>query len=270
MFPSVEKSSVFGTKADAETVPAVERALDVLELLESSEGRLTLSEIVAQLGLPKGSAHRLLSTLKARGYIEQSGGARSGFGLGARVVALAARAQGQLDVVRAAREPMRRLAEATGEGCQLSIRSGGSAVCALRVAAPSHPEVALMGGVGSSFPLHAVAVGKALLAFAPPAEQEAYLAGELAVYTPSTIVDPARLSDELAAIRETGIARDDQEYKRGLRALAAPIFEANGIVRSALALPLLVGGHTDEPLIEIELRRAAAETSRAMGYRGED
>ena len=269
MFPLVEKSSVYGTK-ETGLVPAVERALDILELLEGSDSRLTLSEISLRLGLPKGSVHRLLAALRARGYVDQGGGTRGGFGLGARVIALAARAQGQLDVVRAAQEPMRRLAETTGEGCQLSLRSGGRAVCALRVAAPSHPEVSLMGGVGSSFPLHAVAVGKVLIAFAPDDERDAYLASELAAFTPHTITDPAKLAVELIAIRENGVARDEQEYKRGLRALSAPIFEAGGVVRAAVALPLLVGGQIDraeEQQMENELCRAAAEISRAMGYR---
>lgn len=271
MFPLVEKSSIYGTKEIA-SVPAAERALDILELLESSDTRLSLSEISTRLGLPKGSAHRLLATLRARGYVEQGTGARSGFGLGARVITLAARAQGQLDVVRAAQEPMRRLAEATGEGCQLSLRSGGQAVCALRVAAPSHPEVTLMGGVGSSFPLHAVAVGKVLLAYAPEDERTAYLASELTAFTAHTLTDPEKLAAELTTIRENGVGRDEQEYKRGLRALSAPIFEAVGSVRAALALPFLVGGSIDtaeEAQMEKELRHAALDVSRTMGYRNE-
>lgn len=271
-----ENSSVFGTKIEsvAETVPAVERALDVLELLETSETRLTLSEIAAHLGLPKGSAHRLLNTLRMRGYIEQvsSGGSArgGGFGLGVRLVPLAARAQARLDVVRASESPLRRLAEATGEGCQLSLRSGRQAVCIVRVAASSHPEVSLMGGVGSSFPLHAVAVGKVLLAYAPASVQTAYLAGSLAAFTPNTITDPAALAEELSAIRTRGMAEDAQEYKLGLRALAAPIFDAGGHICAAVALPLLVGAplsDEQERQRETELRRAAADTARALGYR---
>lgn len=252
----------------------MERALDVLELLETSEGRLTLTEIVRHLGLPKGSAHRLLATLKARGYVEQRGGSgRGGYGLGARLVAMSARAQGQWDVARAAQEPMRRLAEATGEGCQLSVRSGGRTLCIARVASPSHPEVALMGGVGSSFPLHAVAVGKALLAWASDAERDAYLAsGPLTALTPHTITDPDALRAELETIRREGIARDHEEYKRGLRAVAAPVFDAEGRdAVAAVALPLLVGAAADgieDWEIESAVRAAADEASRALGHRG--
>ena len=256
---------------DASGVPAVDRALDVLELLAAAPNRLTLSEIIARLNLPKGSAHRLLATLKARGYVEQRGG-RGGYGLGGRLVALAARSQGQWDVARAAHDPMRRLAALTGEGCQLSVRGGDRALCVARVAAPSHPEVTLMGGVGSSFPLHAVAVGKALLAFAPPAEQTTYLATPLESFTPDTITDPDRLREELAQIARDGMARDAQEYKRGLRAVAAPIFSADSgpVAVAALALPLLVAASfnaAEEARIEATLRECAGEISRALGGR---
>lgn len=276
MVPQVENSSIYETGATG-GVPAVERALDVLELLETSDSRLSLTEIARRLSLPKGSAHRLLTALKSRGYIEQRGGidGRGGYGLGVRLVALAARSQGSWDVVRAALEPMRRLAQATGEGCQLSVRSGGRALCIARVPSPSHPEVALMGGIGSSFPLHAVAVGKALIAFAPEFERADYLAagdGPLAAFTPQTIVAPGTLAAELESIRKDGIARDREEYKRGLRAIAAPIFDAEGTdAVAAIAVPLLAGGQgggMEEAKIENAVRAAALEASRALGYRG--
>lgn len=253
------------------TVPSVERALDILEYLEVCEGRPTLTQILSRLDLPRASTHRLLATLKARGYIEQNG-ARGGFGLGARVLGIAARAQANLDVTRAAQIPMQQLAEATGESCQLSVRSGGRALCIARVASPLHPEVSLLGRVGSAFPLHAVAVGKALLAFAPLSEQAAYLEGDLKAFTPHTQTAPESLRRELDEIRRTGIARDEQEYKLGLRAIATPIFEHDGMVNTALALPLLVGADSGDDHWEVtEALRATSRTiSRALGYHGED
>jgi DNA-binding IclR family transcriptional regulator len=269
----VEHSSVHG-KSDAAGVPAVERALDVLELLASADGRLTLTEITARLGLPKGSAHRLLTTLAARGYVA-AGDARAGFALGPRLHALAARGRNRVDLADAARGPLERLAAETGEGCQLSVRSGGRAVVLLRVASPSHPEVSLTGGAGASFPLHAVAVGKALLAFAPEPERARYLAGRLDAQTDATVTDPARLATELDAIRSSGVARDEQEYKRGLRAFAAPVFGPDGACAAAVALPLLVGAYPDgdaetEERFIAALRQAAAGVSRNLGFREED
>lgn len=249
-------------------VPALERALDILEYLEACDQGSTLSEIAARLRVPKASAHRLLSTLRARGYIAQSG-ARGGFTLGVRVLGLAACAQAQLDIVRVARGPMQQLAEATGESCQLSVRSGGQALCIARIASPLHPEMSLLGRVGSAFPLHAVAVGKALLAWAPEAERAAYLERALESFTPRTQTAPPALARELEQIRGSGIAHDDQEYKLGVRAVAVPIFEHDGAVNAALALPLLVGGvkDADDLWQATEALRVTAQTiSRALGY----
>lgn len=276
-------SSLQGTSVDEDnetanvSVPAVERALDILELLaegHARDKRLTQAQIGRHLGLPKGTAHRLLATLKTRGYIERIGGEsgreRGGYTLGARLITLAAQARGQMDVVQAAESPMRQLARETGEGCQLSVRVQGQAVCVARVPSPSHPEVTLMGGIGSSFPLHAVAVGKALLAGASENEQEAYAEQYMVAFTPRTLTTRNSLLAELTRIRETGLACDEQEYKRGLRALAAPVFDAAGAVCAALALPLLVGDETDlaaETSFETALREAAAVISHELGYR---
>ncbi|HVK02522.1 MAG TPA: IclR family transcriptional regulator [Armatimonadaceae bacterium] len=267
----MEAISTIGTVVSDEGaggVPAVERALDILELLETSDGRPTLTEIAGRLGVPKGSAHRLLATLAARGYIAArgDGSLRGGFTLGPRLLTLAARAEGRVDLVDAARGPLERLAARTGEGAQLSVRAGDRAVVLLRVPSPSHPEVALMGGAGASFPLHAVAVGKALLAFAPPAERAVYLAGELAAFTDRTIAEPGALERELAAIRDRGVARDEQEYKRGLRAFAAPVFGADGRVAAAVAVPLLVGGPESDDFVLEALRASAADISLSLGF----
>jgi DNA-binding IclR family transcriptional regulator len=258
--------------AAAASVPSVERALDILEYLETCEGRPTLTEIAARLDLPRASAHRLLATLRARGYVEQDATSRgSGYALGTRTLGIAARAQAGLDVARIAQVPMQHLAEATGEGCQLSIRSGDQALCVARVPSPQHPEVALMGRVGSAFPLHAVAVGKVLLAYAPEADRAAYLSGQLKSFTLHTQVSPDALVREFDAIRRSGIARDEQEYKLGLRALAAPVFEHDGAtIHAALGLPLLVGAvaGASEDLWEITeaLRATANAISRALGF----
>jgi len=244
--------------------PAAERALDILEFLEAREEPQSLAEIVAGLGVPKASAHRLIGTLKMRGYVRQAG-PRGGYTLGLRVLGLASRAAERLDIVQIAREPMQRLAAATGEACQVSVLSGRSALCVARVSSPAHPDVALIGRPGSAFPLHAVAVGKALLAFATEAVREEYLAGELTAYTPFTHHTGEALRVELDDVRRDGLARDIQEYKLGLCAMAVPLFDHDGAVNAALALPYLYGA---EPADQVtHLIRTGREISQALGAR---
>jgi DNA-binding IclR family transcriptional regulator len=99
---------------------AAGRVLDILEFLEAQDEPQTLTQIVVGLGLPKASAHRLLTTLRTRGYIEQAR-PRGGYGLGLRVLRLAARARERLDLASVAQPFLKQLAEETGS--RVSFRS---------------------------------------------------------------------------------------------------------------------------------------------------
>lgn len=267
----MEASSKYDNKeiVAPDTAGAADRLLDILEFLESQDEPQTLTQIVAGLSLPKASAHRLLTTLRTRGYIEQER-PRSGYSLGLRVLRLAARARERLDLASVAQPFLKQLAEATGESCQLSVRSGSQALCVARAVSPEHPGVSLTGSVGSVFPLHAAAVGKVLLAYAPPSERDLYLARQLTSFTPHTHVAPDALAAELQAVCLAGLARDREEYKRGLSALAVPIFDESGDVVAALALPFLAGvgdGAAEDLQAKTDaLRGSARAISQALGF----
>jgi IclR family acetate operon transcriptional repressor len=272
----MEASSKYETSrlSVSDAAGAADRVLDILEFLEAQDEPQTLTQIVAGLGLPKASAHRLLTTLRSRGYIEQAR-PRGGYGLGLRVLRLAARARERLDLASVAQPFLKQLAEVTGESCQLSVRSGTQALCIARAASPSYPGVSLTGSVGSVFPLHAAAVGKVLLAYAPTAERELYLARHLNAYTPQTHISPDALAAELDAVCLAGLARDREEYKRGLSALAAPIFDEGGDVVAALALPFLAGSARENEAEDLRykteaLRNAAFAISHALGFHESD
>ena len=251
-----------------EPVAALARALDILEYLEVCEVPPTLSEIAQQRNLPRASAHRLMETLKARGYVTQNG-PRDGFLLGARVLGIAARAQTQLEITRVALKPMQMLAEATGEACLLCIRSGRRAVNVVRVPSPSRPDGALFSRIGGSLPLHASAVGKVLLAYAPDAEQATFFEGRLNAYTPQTITRPEKLRSVLEKVHADGVAYANQEYKKGLHGIAAPVFDSDGEACAALTLPLVSSLDIEE---EWEMRASLCATadviSRALGFSG--
>lgn len=264
MFSHMENNSVYDIKSSVgDPAGAAGRAFDILEFLENQPDAQTLTQIADGLGLPKASAHRLLVTLRLRGYVDQAR-SRGGYTLGLRVLRLAARARERLDLPRLAAPRLRELAVATGESCQISIRSGLQALCVARIASPAHPDLSLAGQIGSVFPLHASAVGKVLLAFAPAEEQAAYLARDFTTYTPHTAADRAALTAELGMIRRVGIAHDDEEYKRGLCALAVPIFEPDGSVRAAVGVPYLTGADGEHHATA--LRAAASAISIALGW----
>jgi DNA-binding IclR family transcriptional regulator len=116
--------------------------------------------------------------------------------------------------------------------------------------------------------LHSTSVGKALLAFLPPAEADALLQSiGLPRFTPRTIVSLARLKQELQKVRESDVAIDNEENTPGVRCVAAPIFGANGRVLAALSLTGPVQHVTEDRLGKIveKVKEAARQLTQALG-----
>ncbi|MBC7807147.1 MAG: IclR family transcriptional regulator [Akkermansiaceae bacterium] len=255
-------SSIYDTSRTAD------RVLDIFEYLEGFDAPRTVTQIAEQLSLPKATAFRLVTALRERGYLAQDR-PRGGYRLGARLLRLAVGARRQIGVARAAPPILRRLAQETGESCQVSVREGGYALCVAREAAPDQKQWSLTGDVGTIFPLHATAVGKILLAHVPDADRRAYLAAPLAVSTPHTVTGPESLEAILRQVRERGYARDDEEFRVGLCAVAAPVCGADGGVVGAVGVTLLrqskLAGDKTVARIVPALLEAARELSAELG-----
>ncbi len=124
--------------------------------------------------------------------------------------------------------------------------------------------------LGSRSPVHASGVGKALLAYLGDARLAAILERRgLARYTERTIDSPARLREELEVVRGRGYALDDEEQAVGLRCVAAPIFDENGLALAAISLSGPKARMVDDRLDELGLaiRQTADEITRALGGR---
>jgi DNA-binding IclR family transcriptional regulator len=133
-----------------------------------------------------------------------------------------------------ARPVLAALAESARETVHLALREGLEALNVEQVAGPH-----IMGAaswVGRRTPLHCVANGKVLLAFAPPDVQERVLAGPLPAVTPHTITAPAVLRDELHRVRAQGYAVALGEVEEGLHAVAAPVRGRDGLALAAVSV----------------------------------
>jgi DNA-binding IclR family transcriptional regulator len=96
--------------------------------------------------------------------------------------------------------------------------------------------MALAASIGESFPLHAGAASKVLLAFMPEPQRNLVLAGNLAAHTPRTVTNAATMRAELARIRRLGWAEDRGEYSLSVRAVAAPVRDATGRLLGAISI----------------------------------
>lgn len=203
--------------AEAAGTGTIEKALDLLFFLHASPGARGVSEIGRALGVPKSSAHRLLASLGRRGLVEQDelGRYRPG-------IALLALGLGVLErepLAAAAHPVLERESEETGETAFLTVARRGRIVVLDKREGGAFLRVAPT--IGSEVPVHATAVGKLHLAFAPdsvslPAEPWPSFTGQ----TPGA---RAELEREVARAKKRGWATNRDEWIPGMTVVAAPV-----------------------------------------------
>lgn len=258
-----------GSSATASTLQTFTKGLQILEVLEQSNGKgLTAAELARQLHLPKTSVHRLLVTLQQRGYVERDeDGGR--YALGLRILTLASALLSDLDLRRVGLPYLTELGRRVGETVHLVVldQERREVVTVERI--EGHSPLSLRTQIGSRRPMYCTAVGKAMLAFL---EQEVFrqvVTDGLAAITAQTITDPRRLEVELQEVRTRGYALDDEEFTVGVRCVAAPIFDHRCGVAGAVSIaapafrtpmPQIVG--LSGPVME-----TARGISERLGYR---
>jgi DNA-binding IclR family transcriptional regulator len=250
------------------TVPAVSRACDILEAFLSHGGALSAPELAARLGLPRSSAHELVSTLASRGYLTALEDQPSKFALGLRVFELGSIYAAALDLPREGHQVARAVSARCNETVHLAVLDQTEVVYIAKV--DSTHAVRMVSAVGRRLPAHCTAVGKMLLSGL--SDQE--LLGRygkskpLAAMTPSSITSLAHLRRELAVIRSRGLAVDDCESNVDVRCVAAPVYDREGQMVAAMS--------TSVPVIRMRPRRreelaglvkqGAQDLSRRLGF----
>ncbi len=198
---------------------AVENALRLLQLYQEHH-TLGVSETAGLLGVGRSTAHRLLTTLRARGFVVQDASRAYGVGPALRELGAAIAGPG---VVRARCRPyMQALCEELGETVNLVALRGTDAVFVDSVETRRPLRVA--GREGVILPAHAVSGGKALLAeLSADALREHYPDEALTALTERTLPTRAALETQLEVVRERGYAVNIGESERGITAAACAI-----------------------------------------------
>jgi len=248
-------------------VPAVSRALDILELF-LDRPTLSAPQVTERLKLPRTTVHELLTTLVDRGYLETIAGAPTRYRLGMRLFQLGSQFANRLDLVREAQESASDVAAVCDETVHVAVLDGTSVVYVAKVDS-THP-VRMVSAVGRRLPAHCTAVGKVLLASLEPADLDALLpVGVLPGMTPESITDPDRLRAELDRVRAQDVAVDDGESDSAVRCVGAPVRDHTGTVVAAMSVSAPIIRWTPAAHAEwIELvRTGAAALSTRLGYR---
>ncbi|GAB2856547.1 IclR family transcriptional regulator [Actinocorallia aurea] len=211
---------------------AASRLLDVLGAFGIEHPDLSLTEVALRAHLPLPTAHRLAAALVEWGALERGDDGR--YRIGLRLWEVAAAFPHDMGLRAAAIPFLEDLYEATHENVQMAVRDGGEAVFTEWIAGRS--AVGVKTRVGARWPLHATGVGLVLLAHAPSAEQERYLGGPLAAFTPYTITDAGALRRVLAEVRRTGCAVSDRQITTDAVSVAAPVRVESGKVAAAVSV----------------------------------
>src|SRR3954465_4337427 len=192
-------------------IQSIERAAAILRLLSGRTRRLGVVDIAGELGLPKGTVHGLLRTLRDVGFVEQD--ADSGkYQLGAALLHMGSSYLDGNELRTRALNWSDSLASRSHESVRIGTLHEGRVLIVHHVFRPDDSLQVL--DVGTLLPAHATALGKALLADSP------YIAAALAAdgldrFTPATVTEPDALRRELDVIRERGWAADLQELVDG-------------------------------------------------------
>lgn len=254
-------------EAKGQTITAVERTAQILKAFALTSNRtLGVTEIAQELGISKAVIHRILNSLRVQGFIDIDTASRR-YMLGPTALAVGLAFLRNVDVRDLARPVLRDLSEQTQETATLSIRSGWQRIYIDQVT-PAR-EVKMTVDLGRPFPLHAGSSSKALLAYLPKHEIDAYILDvELEALTDLTITDPSLLRAELAKIRELGFAASSGERQSGAASVAVPILDHDGRPIASMSLSGPKERFQAEAAAAASLVVAAGKSlSQRMGYR---
>jgi IclR family transcriptional regulator, KDG regulon repressor len=252
-------------------VQTIERVSSILDILAQSAQGISIRELSSNIGLPKGTTHRLLSSLSYFGYARQDPKTRNYF-LGLKFVELGQILLGQLDLRKEAEPFLRDLAERTKETIHLVILDRNEIVYIDKVETDQNPSGLKMASrIGLRNPAHSSAVGKMILAnFSEEELQSFFKEKSLLRRTENTITDPIQLREHLKSLRKQGYAVDDEENEKGIRCVAAPIYNEIGKTVAAISITgpaFRVTRKIIQETLKKEVMETASSISERLGFR---
>ncbi|MFJ5265184.1 IclR family transcriptional regulator [Streptomyces sp. NPDC088387] len=245
---------------------SVGNALRTLLYLRGRDS-VRLTDVSDHLGIARSTAHRLLSTLRSYGFVEQEPGGRR-YRLGPAVLALAHGVTDERALIRIARPYLEALRDASQETSNLLVLDGPDVLFLDGVEGPRTLRVAPR--TGDHVPAYGTAAGKALLAELPAETVRARYPGGLSRLTPGTLPDLDALLADLAVARERGYALNFEESATEVHAIGMPIHDTHGVCVASVTVsgPGTRLGRGDIEGFLPALRTAAEGISAGLGGRG--
>ncbi len=239
--------------------------MQILRLFKLNQNELGVSEIAKNLGIPKGTAHRLIKTLAQENFLTKNPRTNR-YRLGLSLLSLGGVITTQTEIYQEALPILQSVVNSVQETAHICLLEKTEVVYLLRV--ENRATVPLVTRIGRRNPIHCTSEGLVILAYQHEDRINQVLSNELYPYTSKTITDPTILKEKLRTIKEQGYALAIDQFYEGFVSIAAPIRDYTEEVVSSLAI---VGPKTritedNYPFFIEKMIKAAEEISELLGY----
>ena len=243
---------------------SVEKALRIIEVMAQESNPMRLLDIAVQVDYPSSTVLRMLNTLVDMGYAFQEDGDLKRYGLTLKLATIGQRISDQMAYREIVHPFLQQMSAATGETCCASVCSHHKANYFDVVVGRSNGALTVRQQIGASAYMHCTGSGKMFLAqYTAEQLDELIHTHGLPALTERTITTRAALEAELDRCRAQGYAMDDEEVERGMRCIAAPVYDGNGktIVTICMSGP---ASRMSEDRCRTELIGLLIDTARAI------
>lgn len=225
-----------------------------------------MGEISEQLDYPSSTTHRLLSSMKAVGLLDQDR-QRGRYKLGLKLFTFGNIVLANMDLHREALQSVEALRHTTNLAVHLAVFDGLRAVVVRR--SGPNGDNSMPSTMLENAPSHCTSVGKAALAFQDESVFERVAEAGLERFTESTIVSRSQLAKELSKIRKQGYSIDNGEHEPGIRCIGAPIRNETGHVFASISVSGPSWKVTEDVIGELSkiVVHHADQISKRLGFR---
>jgi len=251
---------------DRYIIPAVVRALRILESFSLQKPTYTNAELSRKLGLNKSSVTRLLYSLEKARFIKRD--QKTGeYRLTHKAYQVGRIYINQVNLHTESMPLLKELTAKCNETSHLAILDEMHVFYLDWV--ESTQSVSLMSVAGNKLPAYCTAIGKILLAYLDTNAISAYIRNiELSPHTANTITNPEKLQTHLEQIRAQGYAIDNSEFQAEVKSVAGPVMDESGSVVAGISIAGPVYRmHADILLKKIipEVKKTARKISNRLG-----
>ncbi len=239
--------------------PALEKGLDILELLSKSDSGLSQQEIAASLGRSLNEIYRMLTCLVERNYISNQA---NKFALTSKLFQLSHFHPPTYRLLSESIPVMEQLSSDTSFPCDLRVYNNGVQTVIAAIQPPN--GVGFMTRVGAELKVGISASGYVLVALQDPIIRQMRMEESLANESPALIKN---FKKETEKVLKNGFASIKSNQYAGLQAISFPIFDQHANAIAALTVPMLARIDEEEQMDINFVREKLAEASRLISNR---